>query len=148
MALTTHRRCSRYASRTLPARAVQRGAVSQDVTQINLPFRYGAAYAAGGAFQYITDPAAALGALVRTHAHLVAPGMLIIDCSVPASSLQRLGAPLVEVRTAKLADGSQITLRSETTWWAEARLKRSEHRYVHRDGTTHLAEEHASVTQT
>jgi SAM-dependent methyltransferase len=120
----------------------------QDVTQMNLPFRYGAAFVAGGAFQYITDPAAALGALLRTRAHLVAPGHLIIDCRVPAQSVQRLGAPLVEVRTAKLADGTLITLRSETTWWADARLMRSEHRYVHRDGTKHLAEEHASVTQT
>ena len=45
--------------------------------------------------------------------------MLIIDFPFPASSQQNLAAPLVEVRTARIADGTQIALRSETTWWAE-----------------------------
>ena len=120
----------------------------QDVTQMNLPFRYGCAFIAGGAFQIITDPGAALGTLERVRAHLIAPGTLVIDCFVPAPSVQRLGAPLVEVRTAKLADGSQIALRSETTWWADARLVRAELRYAHRLGANRLAEEHESVTRT
>ncbi|MFO1322453.1 MAG: class I SAM-dependent methyltransferase [Burkholderiales bacterium] len=120
----------------------------QDIAQMNVPFRYGFAFIAGGAFQLITDPAAAGGALERVRAHLVDPGLLVIECRVPPAGVQRLGAPLVEVRTAQLADGSQIALRSETTWWADARLARAEHRYAHRRGAQRLAEEHESVTTT
>lgn len=119
----------------------------QDITQMNLPFRYGCAFIAGSAFQLVTDPGAALGALERVRAHLVVPGLLFIDAEVPSASVQRLGAPLVEVRTVKLDDGSQIALRSETTWWADARLVRAEHRYAHRRGAKRLAEESESVTR-
>lgn len=131
----------------LAARQLTAPLFRQDVTQMNLPFRYGCAFAAGSAFQCVTDPGAALGALGRIRAHLVAPGILLIDAEVPAASVQRLGAPLVEVRTVKLADGSQIALRSETTWWADARLVRAEHRYAHRMGAQRLAEEHETVTR-
>jgi len=120
----------------------------QDVTQMNLPFRYGSAFAAAGSFQLITDPVAAVAALHHIHAHLVAPGLLLLDLFVPAESAQRLAAPLVEVRTVKIADGTQITLRSETTMWTEARLARSENRYAHRRGAQRLAEEHATLTLT
>ncbi len=120
----------------------------QDVTQMNVPFRYGCAYISGGSFQLITDPAAAKGTLERVRAHLVAPGLLILDCHAPSESLQRLGAALVEVRTVKLVDGTQITLRSETTFWADARLSRAELRYAHRRGSQRLAEEHETVTFT
>lgn len=131
----------------LAARQLTAPLFRQDVTQMNLPFRYGCALVAGAAFQFVTDPAAALGALGRVRAHLVAPGTLLIDAEVPAASVQRLGAPLVEVRTARLADGSQIALRSETTWWADARLVRADHRYAHRMGAQRLAEEHETVTR-
>ncbi len=120
----------------------------QNVAQMNLPFRYGCVFVAGGAFQLITDPAAAASTLERIRAHLVEPGLLILDCYVPAESVQRLGAPLVEVRTVKLADGTQVALRSETTYWAEARLSRAENRYAHRRGAQRLAEEHETVTVT
>ena len=120
----------------------------QDVTQMNLPFRYVAAFAAAGSFQLITDPAAVAAALHRIRAHLVAPGVLLLDLFVPAESAQRLGAPLVEVRTVKLADGTQIALRSETTMWADARLARTESRYAHRRGAQRLAEEHDTLTLT
>ena len=120
----------------------------QDVTQLNLPFRYGAAFAAAGSFQLVTDPMAASAALQRIRAHLIDPGLLLLPISVPSESLQRLGAPLVEVRTAKLADGTQILLRSESTVWADARLARSERRYVHRRGAQRLSEEHETVTTT
>lgn len=120
----------------------------QDVTQMNLPFRYASAFAAAGSFQLITDPLAAVAALHRIRAHLVAPGVLLLDLFVPSESAQRLAAPLVEVRTVKIADGTQITLRSETTMWTEARLVRSENRYAHRRGAQLLAEEHASLTLT
>jgi SAM-dependent methyltransferase len=120
----------------------------QDVVQMNLPFRYGCAFAAAGAFQLITDHAATAATLERVRAHLVDPGILYLDCRIPAAASQRLGAPLVEVRTIKLADASQIALRSETTWWADARLTRAENRYAHRRGAQRLAEEHETVTTT
>ena len=120
----------------------------QDIVQMNLPFRYGCAFVAGGSFQLITDPAAMAAALERIRAHLVDPGILYVECVIPAGATQRLGAPLVEVRTVKLADGTQIALRSETTWWADARLARAENRYAHRRGAQRLAEEHETVTMT
>lgn len=120
----------------------------QDVTQLNLPFRYTAAFIANGAIQLITDSAAVAGTLDRLKAHLVDPGLLLLECQVPAESRQRLGAPLVEVRTAKLADGTQIALRSESTCWVDARLLRTDNRYAHRRGSARLAEEHETVTMT
>jgi SAM-dependent methyltransferase len=120
----------------------------QDIVQMNLPFRYGCAFVAGGSLQLITDPAAMSAALERIRAHLVDPGILYAECRVPAAATQRLGAPLVEVRTVKLADNAQIALRSETTWWPDARLARAENRYAHRRGAQRLAEEHETVTMT
>jgi ubiquinone/menaquinone biosynthesis C-methylase UbiE len=135
----------RCASR-LAAAGVATPAFRQDVTQLNLPLRYGAAFIADGAFGLLSDPAAAAAALARIRAHLVAPGLLVVDCRVPAPAVQRLGAPLVEVRTVRLADETQITLRSETTWWADARRVRAENRYAHRRGAQRLAEEHETVS--
>jgi hypothetical protein len=120
----------------------------QDLTQLNLPFRYSAAFVAAGSIQLLTEPGAALLALQRIRAHLVDPGLLLMDMFVPAESTLRLGAPLVEVRTARLADGTQIALRSESTVWADARMSRTEYRYAHRRGTTRLAEEHETLTLT
>jgi ubiquinone/menaquinone biosynthesis C-methylase UbiE len=120
----------------------------QDLTQLNLPFRYSAAFVAAGSFQLITDPRAAALALQRIRAHLVEPGLLLMDMFVPSESAQRMGAPLVELRTARLADGTQIALRSESTMWADARMCRSENRYAHRRGATRIAEEHETLTLT
>ncbi|MBA3776915.1 MAG: class I SAM-dependent methyltransferase [Casimicrobiaceae bacterium] len=120
----------------------------QDIAQMNLPFRYTAILIVAGSFQLITDPATAASALQRLRAHLIAPGLLLMDMYVPSESTQRLGAPLVEVRTAKLDDGSQIALRSETTVWADARLSRSENRYAHRRGTERVGEERETLTLT
>jgi SAM-dependent methyltransferase len=89
--------------------------VRQEPDALNLPFRYAAAFIAGGAFQQLVDPVAARTALSRIRAHLVKPGVLLLDLFVPSSGAQRLGAALVEVRTARLADGTRIALRSETT---------------------------------
>jgi SAM-dependent methyltransferase len=120
----------------------------QDVTQLNLPFRYNCAFVAGGAFNFIADPVAASEALARLRAHLVPPGRVLIDCRVPGNDRQRLAAPLVEVRMAKLADGSQIVLRSETTWTEETRMARAQHRYAHRRGRERIAEEHETIRST
>jgi SAM-dependent methyltransferase len=130
------------------ARGIEAPLFRQDLTQLNLPFRYAAAFVAVGSFQLITEPGAALLALQRIRAHLVDPGMLLLDMFLPAESELRLGAPLVEVRTVRLADGSQIALRSESTAFAEARMVRTEYRYAHRRGATRLAEEHERITLT
>lgn len=132
----------------LAARGMKAPLFRQDLTQLNLPFRYSAAFVSWGSFQLITDPAAASSALRRVRAHLVDPGLLLMEMFVPAESTQRLGAPLVEVRTAWLADGTQIALRSESTVWADARTWRTENRYAHRRGATRLAEEHETLTLT
>jgi ubiquinone/menaquinone biosynthesis C-methylase UbiE len=120
----------------------------QDVAELNLPFRYSQAFIADGAFQLLTDPNAAAAALERIRAHLVAPGLLFVDCRIPPAAVQRLGAPLVEVRTVKLGDGTQIALRAETAWTAEAQIARAANRYVHRRGAQRLAEEHEKITST
>jgi hypothetical protein len=113
----------------------------QDVTELNLPFRYGAAFIAGGAFQRLTDVARARTALERIRAHLIEPSLLMLDLFIPAESRQRIAAPLVEVRSASLDDGSRIALRSETTMYPDAHIARTESRYVHRRGHDLLREE-------
>ncbi len=120
----------------------------QDVAELNLPFRYGHAFIADGAFQLLTDPDAAAAALERIRAHLVAPGLLFVDCRIPPAAVQRLGAPLVEVRTVRLADGTQIALRAETTWTADAQIARAANRYAHRRGAQRLAEEREKISST
>ena len=115
--------------------------VRQDVAEINLPFRYTAAFVPDGAFQRLTDPVAARSALARLRAHLLPPGVLLLDLYVPSEGAQRLGAALVEVRSAHLSDGTRIALRSETTTYSEERLAHTRSRYVHRRGTARLAEE-------
>ncbi len=132
----------------LAAASVTTPLFRQDVTQLNLPFRYAAAFVPGGALQLVTDAAAVASTLSRLRAHLVDPGVLLLECYVPAESRQRLGAPLVEVRTVKLADGTQIALRSESTCWADARLLRTDNRYAHRRGAQRLVEEHEALTVT
>ncbi len=120
----------------------------QDVTSLNVPFRYGVAFLSGSTFDAVVDPAAAAAALSRIRAHLVEPGTLIVACHLPSTTLQRLAAPLVEVRTAKLADGSQIALRSETVWTEGARSMRSQRRYSQRRGCERIAEESETVRGT
>lgn len=120
----------------------------QDATQMNLPFRYSFAFVAGGAFGFVTDPAAAAALLEGIRAHLVPPGRVLIDCRVPGNDRQRLAAPLVEVRMVRLSDGTQIVARSETTWTPEARTARAQHRYAQRRGTERVAEEHETIRST
>jgi SAM-dependent methyltransferase len=120
----------------------------QDIAELNLPFRYGAAFIAGGSFQRLTDVDRARAALTRIRAHLIEPGLLLLDLYVPAERVQRIAAPLVEVRSRPLADGSRIALRSETTMYPEARLARTETRYVHRRGNDLLTEESETLALT
>ena len=93
----------------------------QDVTELNLPFRYGAAYVSGGSFQLLATLPAARRALERIKAHLLPPGILLLDLVVPEAGLLPPGAAVVEIRMAKLAGGARITLRTETLVHADAR---------------------------
>lgn len=120
----------------------------QDIAELNLPFRYAAAFITAGSFQLITDPARARAALLHVRSHLVLPGILLADFFVPADGEQRIAAPLVEVRSVQLADGTRIALRSETTMYPDARLARTDSRYVHRRGNDLLAEENEALAFT
>ena len=120
----------------------------QDVAELNAPFRYAAAFIGHGAFQRMIDIDRARSALARIRAHLVDPGLLLLDLYVPAESAQRIAAPLVEVRSTSLPDGSRIALRSETTMFPDARLARTHSRYVHRRGHDLLGEESETLART
>ena len=137
--------CLERCAARLAAAGAQATTFRQDVVHLNVPFRYGGAYLADGALQALADPAAAQAALARIRAHLVPPAVLVIDCRVPPAGQQRLAAPLVELRTARLPDGSQIALRSETAWTPEACTVRAHNRYAHRRGAQRLAEEHETL---
>ena len=113
-----------------------------------MPFRYGAAFIAGSAFDAIVDPGLAAAALERIRAHLVAPATLIVACHVPSTSLQRLAAPLVEVRTVELDDGSQIALRSEAVWTRRRALDARAAALFAPAGQQRLAEENETVRGT
>lgn len=120
----------------------------QALATLNLPTRYAAAILDGAAFQRIADPVAARFALERLRAHLVDPGMLVVDARVPSFAHARFGAPLVELSSVALGDGSQIRRRAETSVDADARLARTDARYTHRHGAVALAEEHARGAMT
>ncbi|HVF63627.1 MAG TPA: class I SAM-dependent methyltransferase [Casimicrobiaceae bacterium] len=86
----------------------------QEMAQLNLPFRYAAAYIAGSSLLLIADRDIARSALERIRAHLVAPAILLLDMHIPEEALHAPAAPLVEFCAVRLADGSRIMLRSET----------------------------------
>jgi hypothetical protein len=113
----------------------------QSITALNLPFRYGAAFIAGGAFQSLTGRVAALDALLRVRAHMIDPGLLLLDLFVPGEAANPPGAPVVELSTLALADGSQIARRSETIIDMARRRSVVRSRFEQRDRTGVLARE-------
>lgn len=120
----------------------------QDIAALNLPFRYGAAFVAAASFQLLTGRTAARDALARLRAHLIEPAVLLLDLFVPGAALHPPGAPVVEVSTVALADGSQIVHRSETTIDPERRRIRAESRYERRVAGRIVAREDEVLTQT
>jgi len=106
----------------------------QNITALNLPFRYAAAFVGGGVFQRLVDRVAALDALLRLRAHLVEPGIILLDLAIPAHAEHPPGAPVIEVRQAVLDDGSRIACRSETLVDAAHRSVRTERRFERRGG--------------
>jgi SAM-dependent methyltransferase len=115
----------------------------QALPDLNLPFRYGTAFVAGGALQRIVDPTRAFAALSRLRAHLLAPATLIVELAIPPEVLHPPGAPLVEVRTATDADGAQIAWRSETRVDVDGRRVDRNDRFEKREGRTIVAREDA-----
>jgi SAM-dependent methyltransferase len=113
----------------------------QSITALNLPFRYGAAFIADGAVQSLTERVAALDALLRVRAHLIGPGILLLDLFVPDEAAHPPGAPVVELSTLALADGSQIARRSETVVDTARRRSIVRSRFEQRDRTGVLARE-------
>ena len=113
----------------------------QNVTTLNLPTRYAAAFIAAGSFQLLADPIAALDALLRIRAHLIDPGLLLLDLFVPAEAEHPPGAPIVEVRTVAAGESVQIGLRSETSCDVDLRRIDVRTRYERRDRTAITARE-------
>jgi SAM-dependent methyltransferase len=113
----------------------------QNVATLNLPSRYAAAYIAAGAFQLLADPVTALDALLRIRAHLVDPGLLLLDLFMPTQAEHPPGAPIVEVRTVTPGEGVQIGLRSETFLDVGMRRIDVKTRYERRDRTAITARE-------
>ena len=120
----------------------------QDAVTLNLPFRYAAAFVAAGSFQLLVDPIAAQKALERIRAHLVAPGVLLMDLYVPAEAAHPPGAPVVHVETVTLGDGTKIALRSETAVDAERTRIDIRSRYEQRQRTTVIAHEDETLALT
>jgi hypothetical protein len=144
------------ASRALLASArsevVRRGHATelfaQSMTALNLPFRYGAAFVAGGAFQRVVDPGAALDALLRIRAHMVPPAVLLLDLVVPAGAEHPPGAAVIEVQTVTPGDGGRIGLRTETSFDVAQKRIDVVRRYERRDRQAIVAREDETVSLT
>ena len=130
------------------ARGIEAPLFRQDLTQLNLPFRYAAAFVAVGSFQLITEPGAALLALSAFARIWSTPACCCSTCSFRPNRSCGWGRRWSKCARCRLDDGSQIALRSESTASAEARMVRTEYRYAHRRGATRLAEEHEKITLT
>jgi hypothetical protein len=79
--------------------------------------------------------------LLRVGAHLVGPAILLLDLFVPDEAAHPPGAPVVEVSTRALADGTQIAHRSETVIEMSRRRSIVRSRFEQRDRGGVLARE-------
>jgi SAM-dependent methyltransferase len=120
----------------------------QDLTALNLPFRYCAAFIAGGSFQLLTGRRAAIDALLRIRAHLIEPGLLLLALSIPDQAEHPPGAAVIEVRHAMLADGTRLACRSERVVDVEVRRIRTQSRYERRDRSRIVAREDETTAMT
>ena len=113
----------------------------QGLGELNLPFRYGAAFVAAGSFQLLARGADANAALEHLRAHLVPPGPLLIEFFVPEEAEHPPGAPPVEVRGVKLPDGARISLRSEVFYDTARKRIDTVSRYERREAGVIVARE-------
>jgi len=132
----------------LAAAALTAPLFRQDAVALNLPFRYAAAFLAAGSFQLLVDPVGAHNALERIRAHLVAPGVLLMDLYVPAEAVHPPGAPVVHVQTVTLPDATTIARRSEMLVDVEGRRVDIRSRYEQRERATAIAREDESLALT
>jgi hypothetical protein len=117
----------------------------QDVDTLNLPFRYAGAVIEASVWQRV-QPTRISEALHRLRAHLIGPGMLIVEVTIPEYAEHPPGAAIVEVYRVKLDDGSVITRRSEQRVNADARCADITERYERRSGAAVTAREDARFT--
>ncbi len=120
----------------------------QDISALNLPFRYCAALIADSSFQLLTGRHAAIDALLRLRAHLVEPGLLLLDLSIPDEAEHPPGAAVIDVRQAMLADGTQLACRSERVVDRDKRRIRSQSRYERRDRSRIVSREDETMAMT
>jgi hypothetical protein len=120
----------------------------QDVTTLDLPFRYAAAFIAAGSFQLLADPAGARAALERIRAHLTGPAALLLDLYVPAAAVQPPADPIVETRTVTLPDRTRITHRCTSAVDAARRRIDTTARYEKRSGPMILGREDETLAVT
>jgi len=120
----------------------------QDIAALNLPFRYVAAIFAGGSFQRLADPLSAHKALERIRAHLVDPGLLLMEMHIPAAAAHPPGAPMVQVQTIALPNGAKIARRSEVYVDVDARRIDIKSRYEQRERATITAREDETLAIT
>lgn len=120
----------------------------QDAAALNLPLRYAAAFIAGGSFQLLADPVGAQKALERIRAHLVDPGILLLDLYVPAEASHPPGAPVVQVQTVALPDATTIAHRAEIFVDADGRRIDIRSRYEQRERATIRAREDEALALT
>jgi SAM-dependent methyltransferase len=120
----------------------------QGLVELNLPFRYGAEFIAAGSFQLLARGTDANAALEHLRAHLVPPGHLLVEFFVPEEAEHPPGAPPVEVRGVKLADGARISLRSEVFYDTARKRIDTVSRYERREGATIVAREDERIALT
>jgi hypothetical protein len=120
----------------------------QDLTALNLPFRYCAAFIAGGSFQRLTGRHAAIDALLRIRAHSIEPGLLLLDLSIPDQAEHPPGAAVIEVRHAMLADGTHLACRSEWVVDSQKRRISTQTRYERRERSRIVAREDETLMMT
>ena len=120
----------------------------QDVVTLNVPFRYAAAIVAAGSLQLLTDQIAAQKTLERIRAHLVDPGLLLMDMYVPAEAAHPPGAPVVQVQTIALPDGTKVARRSEVFVDVEGRRIDIRSRFEQRERATITAREDETLAVT
>jgi len=120
----------------------------QDAAALNVPLRYAGALIAAGSFQLLVDPVGAQKALERIRAHLVDPGLLLLDLYVPSEASHPPGAPVVQVQTVTLPDGTTIAQRAEIFVDADGRRIDIRSRYEQRERATILAREDEAIAVT
>jgi cyclopropane fatty-acyl-phospholipid synthase-like methyltransferase len=116
----------------------------QELDALNLPFRYAGALIAAKAWQML-DPLRIDAAVASVRAHLVTPGMLLLQAFIADDAQHPPGAPIVEIERVKLEDASVITRRCERRIDAEAQTFESIERYERRVGTDVVAREDVTI---